>query len=267
MYDNNSYNDNFSESGVSDNHSYSNISSDTMENNKNNKNNKPIIIVGIILILLLIVIGLYLMNSKTYTVVFVNGNNIYTKTIKQNHVVKKPTDPKKEGYDFIGWYVNGKKYNFDSKVKSTFILKAKFEKSKEKEPKVEQNEIEQTTTVATTTKKDDKTKTNKTTVKNNSKSGSNNYQTPAPATTRAPQTAAPTTTTRAVTYSARRVPVSGSTIGQEIIYIVNNSTGSYVSGTATITYQDGHSETASIPASGKMVVGSTVTGVSNARGN
>ena len=274
MNENNLYDGNISDGSTDVNSSYdnNNYGSNISEiDTKENKSKKPIAIVSISLLLILVIISLLLVNLKSYTVKFVNGDNIYTRTVKRNHVVKRPIDPKKEGYNFIGWYLNGKKYNFDSKVKDNFTLKAKFEKTNELEIKKDVSEVEQTTTVTTTTtKKDDKTTTKKkTTIKNSSNNGFSNYPTTtvAPATTRPPQTAPATTTTMAVTYSVRRIPIATSTIGQERIYIVNNSTGAYVNGTATVTYNDGHSETTSIPASGKVVVGSTVTSVSNPKGN
>ena len=56
-----------------------------------------------------------------------------------------------------------------------------------------------------------------------------------------------------------------STLERELI--INKNTNARVSGTATITYANGASETVSIPASGRMFVKSTVSQVSNVRGN
>lgn len=236
-------------------------------------NKKNVLIACVAIILLLVIFGLLLINSKTYTIKIIDGDNSYVQKVKRNHKLTKPEDPKKEGYDFIGWYKDGKLYDFELKVKENFTIKAEYEKTKEEEniEEVIEEITEQTTTIptndVTTTKKNDKT----TTVKKNTSNTNNNTTV---ATTRA--TAAPTTTTRqtttttttrAVTYSVRRVPVSGSTIGQEMIYVVNNSTGDYVQATVTITYQNGSSQTVSIPASGKMVVGSTIQSITNPVGN
>ena len=56
-----------------------------------------------------------LLKDKDYIVTFdVNGGEgtVEDQTIRYNMTVKKPTTPTKEGYDFVGWYVNGEKAEF-----------------------------------------------------------------------------------------------------------------------------------------------------------
>lgn len=48
--------------------------------------------------------------------------------VKKNDKVTKPSDPVKNGYKFLGWYLNGKLYNFDKKVTKNITLVAKWEK-------------------------------------------------------------------------------------------------------------------------------------------
>ena len=72
-----------------------------------------------------------------YTVTFDSdgGNKVATKYIQKNYKAKKPADPTKEGYKFLGWYLNEKEYNFNTKVTKNITLKAKWEKIVE-EPKI-----------------------------------------------------------------------------------------------------------------------------------
>lgn len=233
---------------------------------------KTLIIAGTVVILLLISLALVVFSPKTYVVEFNDGVKTYSIAVKKNEKIYKPSVPTREGYVFLGWYKEGSIYDFSSKVKEDFVLVAKFQKEGEEE--VEMPE-ETTTTTTTTTAVDSSTTTtkkNSTTKKTTKKTTkapvvTTAPTTAAPTTTRTTTTVAPTTTTKAVTYSVVRTDVAGSTIGQQMIYVKNNSTGSYVSGTVTITYTAGNSETVSIPASGKMVVGSTIASVTNPRGN
>ena len=88
------------------------------------------------IIALIVVVGLVIFllikgcsNGKEYTIKFDTdgGSSISEQKVKKNDKVAVPVDPKKDGYDFAGWYVGDKKYDFDSKVTSSFIIKAKWE--------------------------------------------------------------------------------------------------------------------------------------------
>lgn len=61
-----------------------------------------------------------------YTVSFNTdgGSSVSSQTIELNEKVKKPTNPTKKGYTFIEWQINGKAYNFDTKVTSNITLTA-----------------------------------------------------------------------------------------------------------------------------------------------
>ena len=67
--------------------------------------------------------------ATTYTVSFVTGTTetIANQTVKENEKVVKPTDPKKDGADFLGWYVNGAEYDFNKGVTSNLTLTAKWD--------------------------------------------------------------------------------------------------------------------------------------------
>lgn len=70
--------------------------------------------------------------NPQYSVTFKDG----TKTLKTSWVNENKTvasyNPKKAGYTFVGWYVDGTstKYNFGTKVTKNVVLKAKWQKTK-----------------------------------------------------------------------------------------------------------------------------------------
>lgn len=68
--------------------------------------------------------------EKKYIVSFDSdgGSDVAKETIIQNKLAIKPSNPTKEGYNFIEWQLDGKTYNFDSKVVKDITLKAKWEK-------------------------------------------------------------------------------------------------------------------------------------------
>lgn len=68
--------------------------------------------------------------AKTYTVKFdtKGGSSIKEVQVKKNKKVKNPGKPTKKGYIFVEWQLNGKKYDFDSKVTKDITLVAKWKK-------------------------------------------------------------------------------------------------------------------------------------------
>lgn len=71
-----------------------------------------------------------------YTVKFDSngGSKVTSKTVEKNKTVKAPTDPTREGYKFLGWYLGNTKYNFSKKVTKNITLTAKWEKVEEEKP-------------------------------------------------------------------------------------------------------------------------------------
>ena len=79
-------------------------------------------------------------SSDYFTVEFdsAGGTEIGSQTIKTGTLVKKPSNPKKEGHDFLGWYYlkqSGSadnptyteiKFDFDTKITSNYSLYAKY---------------------------------------------------------------------------------------------------------------------------------------------
>ena len=92
-------------------------------------------IIGKVIILIVVAfLAIFLLikgcsKGNEYTVKFDTdgGSTISTQKIKKNDKVAVPIDPKKDGYEFIGWYIGDDKYDFDSKVTSNLTIKAKWE--------------------------------------------------------------------------------------------------------------------------------------------
>ena len=61
-----------------------------------------------------------------------NGTKIKELEVLKNDKIKKPKNPTRKGYTFVEWQVNGKKYNFDKKVKDDITLVAKWKKKSKK---------------------------------------------------------------------------------------------------------------------------------------
>lgn len=96
----------------------------------------PIIAIVSVIVVITTLLCIKIFNTKTSFVVKFDtdgGNKISSQTLKKNEKVKKPDDPVKEGHIFLGWYVKGKEYNFDSKVTKDLKLVAKWE-NKNKAP-------------------------------------------------------------------------------------------------------------------------------------
>ena len=244
-----------------------------MESSKDNKRN-IIIMCAILFVILLIVVFLVIGGNKTYTVTFNDGYSTNEVEVKNNHTVEKPSDPEKEGYKFIGWYKDGIKFDFSTKIDKNVTLKAMFEKDGKKDDKKEITTTTVTTTteeVTTTSKnKTEKNNNNNVTTKKNAPAQTTKYVAPKTTTTTRyvePTTKTTTTTKKVVTYSYKIVDVQGSIAGQARLYVVNNDTGSYVDGYVRATYENGGiNDKLSVPASGLQYSKGTIIAVSNPRG-
>ena len=73
-------------------------------------------------------------DAVSYTVTFdsAGGTPVETKTVAEGECVKEPTAPTRAGYDFCGWTLDGKPYDFKTKVKSNLELKATWKKQESK---------------------------------------------------------------------------------------------------------------------------------------
>ncbi len=70
-----------------------------------------------------------LKNDGTYYTITFNsdgGSQVNDKNVIENGIVIKPTTPTKEGYEFIGWYLNDELFDFNTKITSDINLIAKW---------------------------------------------------------------------------------------------------------------------------------------------
>ena len=68
--------------------------------------------------------------DTTYTVTFATqgGSTVSSQTIKEGEKAVRPKDPTKSGYAFLGWYLDGVQYDFNSPVVSDIRLVAEWTK-------------------------------------------------------------------------------------------------------------------------------------------
>ena len=64
---------------------------------------------------------------NTYIVTFINDDKKETIKVFENDTIES-ISVKKDGYTFKGWYLNDKKYDFNTKVNSNITLIAKYDK-------------------------------------------------------------------------------------------------------------------------------------------
>lgn len=88
-----------------------------------------------------------------------NDSNIINQTVlvKANESVIEPTEPTKDGYVFVEWQYNGKKFDFTSSINQDIVLKAVWKQNPitttTKKTTTTTKKITKATTKATTTKK------------------------------------------------------------------------------------------------------------------
>ena len=77
------------------------------------------------------IVGVYDKNIVYYNVTFKyeNGSKDTVEIVEEGTKVKKPSDPKKSGYTFKGWYMNDKYWNFDNPINKDYTLVAKYTKN------------------------------------------------------------------------------------------------------------------------------------------
>lgn len=94
-------------------------------------NKKVGIGIGIGLLIIAIIAGILIFSFKdnnTYKVTFNLGNDILSDVVEvnANKTVSKPSDPTREGYTFEGWYYNGEKFDFSTKITEDIVLEARW---------------------------------------------------------------------------------------------------------------------------------------------
>ena len=119
---------------------------------KNILKNKFLLLILGIIILIIIILVIFLKETPNelqndsndesikeeinyYTVTFDSngGTNIDSVVVKENDVIIEPSSPEKEGYTFEYWELDGKQYDFNTKVTSEIILIAKWQEVEEEQ--------------------------------------------------------------------------------------------------------------------------------------
>lgn len=67
--------------------------------------------------------------SKTFRVEYrdENGNIVEVKQVEYDNCLDEPTEPIKEGYDFLGWYIGNNKFDFSMPITSNKKLYMRWE--------------------------------------------------------------------------------------------------------------------------------------------
>ena len=87
-------------------------------------------IVGAVVAILIVIVIVLVLNNQKYVVTFdmQNGEPKFEQLVKKGNRVYEPSDPKNEGYIFLGWYRGNELYDFTKVVKNNMTLVAKWEK-------------------------------------------------------------------------------------------------------------------------------------------
>ena len=72
--------------------------------------------------------------KETYTVRFDSngGTRVSSHTVEEGVRAYEPNVPTRNGYTFLGWYLNGREFNFSTRIYEDITLEAKWEKEEEK---------------------------------------------------------------------------------------------------------------------------------------
>lgn len=73
---------------------------------------------------------LYFMYFRSVTVSFTAkiGAGIAPITVKVGEKITEPAAPESDEYRFLGWYLDGEKFDFNTPIKKNINLEAKWEK-------------------------------------------------------------------------------------------------------------------------------------------
>ena len=71
--------------------------------------------------------------GELYTVTFDSngGSEVKSRRVAENGSVIEPNDPTRDGYTFVGWYLNNEEFDFNTKITSDITLTARWEEISE----------------------------------------------------------------------------------------------------------------------------------------
>ena len=97
--------------------------------------------------------------TQTYTVSFDSngGSRVRSQTVEEGSRADEPNDPTRSGYEFVGWYLDERKFSFSTRIYEDITLEAKWEKEEEKYNTYCKVEDETHYSISYTTEKQNKT--------------------------------------------------------------------------------------------------------------
>lgn len=95
-----------------------------------NEKKKITMLVAVILIFIIVIFFAVKCSNQQYSITFDSrgGNKIESQEVKRGEKLEEPEEPAREGYEFLGWYVDDKKFDFSKKIDKNVKLVAKWKK-------------------------------------------------------------------------------------------------------------------------------------------
>ena len=141
------------------------------------------------IIVLILVCILMVGCGKTHTVTFKDGDNEYRVEVSNKKTVDKIDPPTKDGYKFIGWYVDDKPFDFNTEITNDIVITPKWEKTEDttievkednnssvEDTKKIQNQEEETKPITTNNSNNTNTNNNNDNTSSNNNNNTNNNQ-------------------------------------------------------------------------------------------
>lgn len=101
------------------------------KNKKTTINKKALvaIIIAVVAVVAILLVVLFKNDLPEYNITFNSngGSSVEALVIEENGKITKPEDPTKEGYVFVGWYLDGELYDFNEPVTKNIELEARWE--------------------------------------------------------------------------------------------------------------------------------------------
>lgn len=192
--------------------------------------------------LIILLFGMFFISGcffdKKYEVTFKTngGSKVESISLKAGSTLEKLEVPTKDGYEFKGWYVDGKPFDEDTKIESDITLVAKWEKKKI-DYQEDEEELENETTTTTKTEDDEKvtTKKRKTTTTSKKTTTTGRKTTTSTTTTTKPIVIDTTTTTTEVITVETTTTSSTTTTTTKAVDVTTIPTSQLIPETTTTT--------------------------------
>lgn len=141
---------------------------------------KTIIVVVAVVAVIAIAISVILLTKNTDTVYTISfdtngGTQVGSQKVEGGKNVTKPTNPTREGYEFLGWYLNGVEYDFKTPVEGDLKIEAIWKQvivDDDIDVKDEENKVDEEEKQEEKEDEEEKEEVTKYTVKFDSKGGS-----------------------------------------------------------------------------------------------